>query len=97
MERQAKSGKSPVLESKTSKLKRIFFNLRHIKQKLIIGFLPNLLHQTRLILVHLFVYGDIVMQSSNCVTQQHPFPPLPISSFIDKSHFFFNLRLFIKE
>jgi len=32
----------------------------HIKQKPVIVFLPNLLQQTPLSLVHLFVYGDIV-------------------------------------
>jgi len=55
MERQAKSRKKPCLGNKDKQI------LTHIKQKLTIAFLPNLLQQTRLILVHLFVRGDIVV------------------------------------
>jgi len=55
MERQAKSGKKlgPRIKDKETKT--------HIKQKPFIGFLQNLHQQTRRILVHLFVYEDIVL------------------------------------
>jgi len=56
MERQAKSREKPCLGTKDRKSKM------HITQKLTIGFLPNLLEQTRLILVHLFVFEDIVVE-----------------------------------
>jgi len=55
METQAKSRKKSCLGTKDKKSKM------HITQKLTIGFLPNLLQQTRLILVHLFVYEGIVV------------------------------------
>jgi len=57
MDRQAKSRKKPCLGTKDKQSRM------HITQKLTIGFLPNLLQQTRLILVHFFVYGGIVLQS----------------------------------
>jgi len=50
MERQAKSGKKLCLGIQDKETKT------HIKQKLFIGFLPNLHQQTRRILMHLFVY-----------------------------------------
>ena len=40
----------------------------HITQKLFNGFLPNLHQQTRRVLVHLFVYEVIVVQTQNCVS-----------------------------
>jgi len=55
MERQAKSGKKLCLGIQDKEIET------HIKQNPTIGFLQNLLQQTRLILVYLFVYGDIVM------------------------------------
>jgi len=55
MERQAKSGKNLCLGIQDKEIET------HIEQKPIIAFLPNLHQQTRLILVHLFVYGNIVM------------------------------------
>jgi len=37
----------------------------HITQKLLVGFHPNLHQQTRRVLVHLFVYGIIIVQLQN--------------------------------
>jgi len=52
----------------------------HITQKLLVGFHPNLHQQTRRVLVHLFVYEVIIVQTQNYVPEQYPFPPQPISS-----------------
>ena len=51
MKRQAKSRERPCLwiEDRETKL--------HITQKVLVGFHPNLHHQTRRVLVHLFVYN----------------------------------------
>jgi len=70
---------------KTSKIKEkaLSWNQRifvHITQKLFVGYLPNLHQQTRRVLVHLFVYEVIVVQTQNYVPQQYPFPPHPMSS-----------------
>ena len=54
---------------KTSKIKgkSLSWNQMHITQKLFVGFLPNLHQQTRRVLVHLFVYEVIVVQTHNYV------------------------------
>jgi len=59
--RQAKSRKKPCLGTKDKQIKM------HITQKLFDGFLPNLHQQTHRVLVHLFVYEVIVVQTQNCV------------------------------
>jgi len=61
MERQAKSRQKPCLDTKDKQTKM------HITQKLFNGFLPNLHQQTRRVLVHLFVYEVIVVQTQNFV------------------------------
>jgi len=61
MERQAKSREKPCLGTKDKEIKM------HITQKLFVRFLPNLHQQTRRVLVHLFVYEVIVVQTQNCV------------------------------
>ena len=73
MERQAKSRKRPCLGTQDKQIKM------HITQKLLVGFLPNLHQQTCRVLVHLFVYEVIVVQTQNCVPLQYPFPPWPTS------------------
>jgi len=80
MERQAKSTERPCLwiKDKDTKL--------HITQKLLVGFHPNLHQQTRRILVHLFVYDVIIVETQNEVPQQYPFLPQPISSWLQNSH-----------
>jgi len=60
MERQAKSRKKLCLGTKDKQIKI------HITQKLFDGFLPNLHQQTRRVLVHLFVFEVIVVQTQNC-------------------------------
>ena len=61
MERQAKSREKPCLGTKDKETKM------HIAQKLLIGFHPNLHQQTRRVLVHLFVYEVISVQTQNYV------------------------------
>ena len=61
MERQAKSRKRPCLGTKDKETKM------HVTQKLFVGFLPNVHQQTRRVLVHLFVYEVIVVQTQNYV------------------------------
>ena len=66
IERQAKSREKPCLGTQDKETKI------HITQNLFVGFLPNLHQQTRGVLVHLFVYEVIVVQTQNYVSYQYP-------------------------
>jgi len=59
MKRQAKSRERPCLRIKDRETQL------HITQKLLVGFHPNLHQQTRRVLVHLFVYEVIIVQTQN--------------------------------
>jgi len=61
MKRQEKSREKPCLGTKDKETKM------HITQKLLVGFLPNLHQKTRRVLVHLFVYEVIIVQTQKYV------------------------------
>ena len=80
MKRQAKSMERPCLWIRDRETKL------HITQKLLVGFHSNLHQQKRRVLVHLFVYEVIIVQTQHEVPQQYPFLPQPISSWLQNSH-----------